>query len=493
MIEMDDGGLLRLYVRDRSEAAFSALVGRHAAMVYATAKRQSCGDEARARDAAQEAFVALAKKARRLTSHASLAGWLHQAARLSARQDIRRSVAAARRERSFVAENEVSLGLAESPPPVDAWLAQLSARDREALLLRFFEERSFPEVAQALQISEDAARMRVDRALDRLRHRARKQGITSVAAATEALLAATTAGAAPANLVASLSSAALRASVGGAHVLAWSGLSFSTIGAMAGSVAMALLVGLAVVTHVRNASPKSSVAAYLGTPAPSAPTRADPARASPGGRPAIEGPPRIRVAIVPVPNTTRVQDGKPVAISLTGPTYAGEIATTMFWGDQTFGFSEDQREIVQGLYQRMREKQAAEESALIQVDEEAPGMVALTIPAYPGEALLQEFADGLNKWLGPGMGDRFFTAYRVALLRDSYGFGEYPQHIRLVRKDAETVEITHAYQYNPMQRYRMGATVISIETPVKTSAVSNLSVNQLASYEFLRPYIPPEK
>jgi DNA-directed RNA polymerase specialized sigma24 family protein len=48
-------------------------------------------------------------------------------------------------------------------------LAKLPAKDREALLLRFYQQMTHAQLATTLAIPEDAARMRIARALEKLR------------------------------------------------------------------------------------------------------------------------------------------------------------------------------------------------------------------------------------------------------------------------------------------------------------------------------------
>ena len=80
-----DRDLLREYAERGVESAFGALVQRHIDLVFATARRR-LGDDAAAREVTQNVFVSLARKALRLLGETSLAGWLHQAAVLEARQ-----------------------------------------------------------------------------------------------------------------------------------------------------------------------------------------------------------------------------------------------------------------------------------------------------------------------------------------------------------------------------------------------------------------------
>src|SRR5204862_4853718 len=74
-------------------------------------------------------------------------------------------------------------------PVLDQVMHQLSASDREAILMRYFENRQLGDIGQRLGLSEDAARKRVDRALEKLRGFLSKQGITATAALATALSA----------------------------------------------------------------------------------------------------------------------------------------------------------------------------------------------------------------------------------------------------------------------------------------------------------------
>jgi hypothetical protein len=96
-------------------------------------------------------------------------------------------------------------------PILDAAIDELPQPDRAAVVLRFLEQRPFAEIGSALQISADAARMRTDRALEKLRATLAKQGITSTAAALGTLLSTHSIVAAPPGLATILAPAALGA------------------------------------------------------------------------------------------------------------------------------------------------------------------------------------------------------------------------------------------------------------------------------------------
>jgi RNA polymerase sigma factor (sigma-70 family) len=210
---MDDTELLRRYVADRSQAAFTELVTRHLDLVYSAAFRRTDGDAALAEDIAQQVFTTLARNAAALRGHTLLPGWLYVATRHAAASALR----AERRRKTREQEAQAMNHLTSSPemdwrqlrPELDAVIDQLDDRDRDAVLLRFFEGRPFAEIGASLRISEDGARMRVDRALEKLRALLAKRGVTSTAAALALALANQAVVAAPAGLAAAVTSTAL--------------------------------------------------------------------------------------------------------------------------------------------------------------------------------------------------------------------------------------------------------------------------------------------
>ena len=211
----DDAELLRRYAESGSEEAFAELVRRHLGLVYHAALRQTGGDAHRAQDVAQEVFTSLARKARSLAERPTLAGWLHTSTRYAALQAVRTERRRQNREQEIYAMTD-SLHPDNSgadwerlKPFVDEALHSLGERDREAVLLRFFENRPFAEVGAKLAVSEDAARVRVDRALDKLRATLARHGVTSTAAALSVALATQAGAAVPAGLAATVTSGAL--------------------------------------------------------------------------------------------------------------------------------------------------------------------------------------------------------------------------------------------------------------------------------------------
>ena len=287
-MNMTDGELLRRYVRDRSETAFGELVSRHINLVYSAALRQVNGDTHLAEDVTQSVFAGLARKAARLVRHTSLTGWLFTSTRFVAtnvrRTEQRRSL----REREAHAMNAILSATEPEPdwllirPLLDEAMHSLDEPDREAVLLRHFEKQSYAEIGARYGLTENAARMRVERALEKLHGALNKYGVTSTAVALAGLLAANAVGAAPAHLAARVAQAALAvaATAGGlsgvlAHLLA-----ISKIKLAAGAVVLATVAALMVATRHTWATVSGKVAADMVatnsvaevSPATSAPT-----------------------------------------------------------------------------------------------------------------------------------------------------------------------------------------------------------------------------
>jgi len=212
---MDSNTLLSQYARTGSESAFRELVSRYIDLVYSTAFRLVDGDVESAQDVAQTVFVALADQAKTLPKDVMLGGWLHLRTRFAAGKLMRTERRRQLRERQAAEMNAIQdhseSNLAQFAPVLDEAIGQLDAEDRTAILLRFFERKDFRGVGDALGSSEDAARKRVDRALEKLHVLLKHRGATLSAAALGTALATEAVTGAPAGLAATISSAAILA------------------------------------------------------------------------------------------------------------------------------------------------------------------------------------------------------------------------------------------------------------------------------------------
>jgi RNA polymerase sigma factor (sigma-70 family) len=210
---MNDHELLQRYAESRCEASFTELVKRYVDLVYSAALRQVGGDAHLAHDVTQSVFIDLARKAGSLSGRTVLAGWLYTSAHYAAAKVVRTEQRWHAREQEANSMREISdesePSWEELRPVIDEAMYELNQTERDAVLLRFFEKRQLGEVGAKLGVSEDAARKRVDRALDKLRGLLARRGVTSTSAALVVILGANTVAAAPAGMAASIAGAAI--------------------------------------------------------------------------------------------------------------------------------------------------------------------------------------------------------------------------------------------------------------------------------------------
>lgn len=212
--------LLADYTASGSETAFRDLVSRYVDLVYSAAVRLVNGDTHLAEDVTQTVFADLARLARTLSRDVMLGGWLHRHTCFVASKTLRTERRRQERERQAVEMNALddhsAANLAALAPVLDEAVNQLSAEDRAAILLRFFEQHDFRTVGATLGSSEEAARKRVDRALEKLHGLLQVRGVTLSGAALATTLAAGSVSAAPAGLALTVSTVALTTAAAGA-------------------------------------------------------------------------------------------------------------------------------------------------------------------------------------------------------------------------------------------------------------------------------------
>jgi RNA polymerase sigma factor (sigma-70 family) len=210
--EVNDQELLRAYATTASEDAFARLVERHLALVYSAASRQT-GSSAMAQDVTQAVFVVLARKAATLRRETVLAGWLLRAVRYAALDAYKLAVRRQKREQEAVRLQQVDsadnteIQWEQLAPLLDEAIATLGDKDRRAVLLRFFEKKSFGEIGVVLGGNENSARVRVVRAVEKLRAFFRGRGVTVSAVALSSALVTNAVQAAPAGLSATVATA----------------------------------------------------------------------------------------------------------------------------------------------------------------------------------------------------------------------------------------------------------------------------------------------
>ncbi len=210
-----DGELLRSYAQAGSEEAFAELVRRHLDLVYSAALRQVNGDAHLAQDVTQTVFTDLARKAATLLRREALTGWLYTGAHFAAAKAVRseRRRQAHEQEahtmREMLHETTPEIDWDKLRPVLDEAMHELRESDRDAILLRYFENRALADIGARLGVSENAARMRVDRAVEKLRVSLARRGFAGASAVLASVISAHAVELAPAGLAATVASACL--------------------------------------------------------------------------------------------------------------------------------------------------------------------------------------------------------------------------------------------------------------------------------------------
>jgi len=245
----DDAELLNAFVMKRDEVSFRELVDRHIGFVYAVNVRR-LRDSHLAHDATQAVFIALARKAASVTRSPSVIGWLHRSSCYESLNLMRAQTNRLARETEAERLGTTTGGPLPSDPTgaleavLDEILNELPENDREIIMARYFSNRSYAEIGKHTGHSENAARMRADRALTRLRDRLESRGFPSAAAVLAGLLPSYATAAVPGGLAATVANTAL-----------------ATLGA--GAISASLLFSMSI-TKIVTAAAVFALAGFVG-------------------------------------------------------------------------------------------------------------------------------------------------------------------------------------------------------------------------------------
>ena len=219
MQDVSEKELLRRYAKDGSNEAFAKLAARHVNLVYSVALRKT-GDVHAAEEITQAVFIILARKAHSLDRHTIVSGWLYQTTRLTAANFLRTEIRRACREQEAYMQSSTHETETETwqhiAPLLENAMGDLGEKDRNAIVLRFFEGKSFQEIGLAFGASENAAKKRVHYALEKLRKFFGKRGVTLSATVIAGVISANSVHAAPSGLIAATTAAIGTAAKSGA-------------------------------------------------------------------------------------------------------------------------------------------------------------------------------------------------------------------------------------------------------------------------------------
>ncbi len=244
----DDMALVREYAQNNSERAFSTLVSRHVNLVYSVALRQTHNPHL-AEEITQSVFIVLARKAGSLNPKTILPGWLHRTARFISADTLKIQ------RRRHIREQEAHMQSTPHEPDSTAWngieplldeaLGCLGEKEHDAVVLRFFNGKELKHVGEAMGLTEDAARMRVNRGLEKLRKFFSARGVTLSTTAIAGAVAANSVQAAPAGMACTIAAAVISgtATTTAAVIAAIKGTTMTTIQTTAIATALAAAIG----------------------------------------------------------------------------------------------------------------------------------------------------------------------------------------------------------------------------------------------------------
>ena len=209
----DDMDLLRDYAARQSDQAFATLVARHVHLVHSAALRQ-VRDPHLAGEITQTVFIILARKADSRGPNTNLSGSPYRTAQFVTKAALKREFRRRLREQeahmqAITDPDQTDSTWEQLSPFLDEAMAQLRDKDRDAIVLRYFENRSLKEIGGALGVEERAAQKRVARGLEKLRKFFVKRGIASTTATLAGAISANSVQAAPIELAKTISAVAI--------------------------------------------------------------------------------------------------------------------------------------------------------------------------------------------------------------------------------------------------------------------------------------------
>ena len=267
MPELTDHELLTEFARNESEEAFGTLVTRYVNLVYSTALRFT-DNKHHAEEITQAVFIILTRKAGGLSSRVVLSGWLYQTTRLTAANFMKAEIRRQQREQEAYMQSTLNDPGSETwrqiAPLLEDAMGDLGETDRNAVVLRFFENKTAAEAASILNLTEAAMHKRTNRALDKLRNIFSKHGVSSTTSIIAGAISAHSVHVAPTAVghtviaMAAAKGTAASASTltlikGALKIMAWTNA--KTAVATSAAIILATLTGVVAVNYFQGDSP----------------------------------------------------------------------------------------------------------------------------------------------------------------------------------------------------------------------------------------------
>jgi RNA polymerase sigma factor (sigma-70 family) len=174
--QQSDSALLKAWVAHRDRDAIGQLISQHINFVHAVAYRQVRGDAHLAEDVTQAVFILLLQKAHRIQSEAAMASWLFTTTRYAAANAMkmvrRRKYyehQAALNAQTETTSDAMKIEDENLEPLLNDAINSLPKSDRTCVIMSYLQQKTHRQVAAVMGLSEEAARKRVSRAIERMR------------------------------------------------------------------------------------------------------------------------------------------------------------------------------------------------------------------------------------------------------------------------------------------------------------------------------------
>ena len=162
-----DEELMKLY-QNGTESAFQILYERHSKRIFGFI-RSKFASEQRAQEVFQEVFMKIHKSKKLYNETLPVLPWIFTITRTTVIDELRKSRNLKIEDIDLDEIPAESVTLIQDRPTLSNYLVHLPEGQREAVRLRYFEEKTFDEIAEQLSTSSMNVRQLVSRGLKKLK------------------------------------------------------------------------------------------------------------------------------------------------------------------------------------------------------------------------------------------------------------------------------------------------------------------------------------